>query len=72
MIRYLELDKQSELHKRPQSRKDQLKSLPPLSAQATLGILLGHQRFPQLGAQIYKHVLIGPFCEALTLACAQV
>jgi hypothetical protein len=25
-----------------------------------------------LGAQIYKHVLIGPFCEALTLACAQV
>jgi hypothetical protein len=28
--------------------------------------------FPPLGAQTCKHELLGPFYEALTLACAQV
>ena len=63
---------QSELHRRPQSRKGQLKSPPPWLAQATLVIRQVHRMILEQGALIYKHVCLGPFYEALTLACAQV
>ena len=72
MIRYLELDKQSELHRRPRSRKGQLRSQQPLLVQATLEIRLVHQEFLPLGALTYKHGYLGPFYEALTLACEEV
>lgn len=72
MIRYLELDNGSELHKRPRSRKGQLRSQQPWLVQATLEIRAVHQMIPPLGAQTCKRELLGPFYEALTLACAQV
>ena len=63
---------QSELHKRPRSRKGQLGILQPWLVQATLEIRLVHQMILELGARICKHERLGPFYEALTLACAQV
>lgn len=68
MNRHLELDTWSELHKRPQSRRGQLKSLPPWLARATLEIREVHQMTLVQGALIDKHELLGLSYEALTLA----